>query len=257
MRPVSVIMPVLNGERYIRAAIESILQQTWSDLELIVINDGSTDETGVILSSYNDPRLCVLTHEHSQGIARSLNNGIQNSTGRYICRMDADDIAMPTRVEQQLAYLEKNPAVAMVGCNTILIDSGGRTIGTEEYPLSDEAIKAIMWVHNPFAHGTVAMRRSVLDEIGVYSTRFLHNEDYDLWLRILSRFEAANLPDRLLQRRIHGTSVSGMHETEMVKYRLQMLSNAVFHHYRNPLYAVHLARPLAAYLFRRIWRMFT
>lgn len=256
MIPVSIIMPVLNGEKYLREAIESVFRQSWSDFELVVVNDGSVDRTGNILASCPDRRLRVLSNDRTQGIATSLNRGVQSAQGKYIVRMDADDIAVPSRVKHQVDFLEKNPGIAMVGCNTLLIDAEGRTIGTENYPITDEDIRKTVWVHNPFAHGSVVLRRSVLDEVGLYSTRFLHNEDYDLWLRILSRFRAANLPDRLLMRRVHGASISGSHEIEMVRNRWHTLAHAVFDYYRKPHYAIYLVRPLAAYGFRVIRSMF-
>jgi glycosyltransferase involved in cell wall biosynthesis len=249
---VSVIMPVFNSEDFIAGAVRSILSQTYPDFELIVIDDGSMDATATILGSFHDSRLQILTNDVNRGIVESLNRGLRSSTGEYVARMDADDESLPERLERQVAYLEKYRDVAMVGTAVSLIDEQGATIGREEFPLADATIRKTIFVHNPFCHGSVLIRREVLQRSGGYDGRFVHNEDYDLWLRIGAQHRLANLPDTLLRRRIHGGNITSRLETELTAYRIRTLGHAIVSYYRNPFYAIYMIRPILAYAFRRL-----
>jgi GT2 family glycosyltransferase len=140
----------------------------------------------------------------------------------------------------------------MVGTSIVLVDDRGAIIGREDYPLADAAIRKSIFVHNPFCHGSVLIRRDVLHRCGGYDARFVHNEDYDLWLRIAARYRLANLPDVLLRRRIHEGNITSRLETELTGYRIRTLAHAIVSYYRNPLYAIYLLRPALAYGVRRV-----
>ena len=252
MPRVSVLMPVFNGEQFLLAAIESILGQGFTGFEMIVVDDGSTDNTPEILRSIRDSRLRLLRNERNLGIVAALNRGLEYASGEYICRMDADDIALPGRLEQQVSFLDANPKCVLVGTHARLIDDRGNEIGVEAPPASDAHIRRIMFVHNPFIHGSVMLRSSALRAVGRYDDRFLHNEDYDLWLRIASLHSVANLPEILVSRRIHGNAITVAHELELVRYRIRTLRHAILHYYRKPAYLVHVVRPVLAYAYRRI-----
>jgi len=165
--------------------------------------------------------------------------------------MDADDVALPDRISRQARFLAIHPEVALVGCATSLIDEEGHEIGTEVYPESDKGIRSIMFVHNPFIHGTVVIRASVLAACGPYDARYLHNEDYDLWLRVASRYRVANLPDVLLRRRVHGGSITFRETVAQTGYRARTIAHAAWSYYRNPVYTLYAVRPAVAYLLRR------
>jgi glycosyltransferase involved in cell wall biosynthesis len=252
MALVSVVMPVFNAERFVRAAVESVLGQTHGDLELIAIDDGSRDASPAILGSMADRRLRILTNERNRGIVESLNRGLAAARGRYVARMDADDEALPERLERQVAFLEGHPEVTMVGSAAVLIDEAGRETGREEHPLTDRAIRRIMFVHNPFCHGSILLRAEALAACGGYDGRFRHNEDYDLWLRIAARHRVANLREPLIRRRRHAGSITARLETELTGYRVRTLTHAIAAYYRNPLYLIHVGRPVLAYGFRRL-----
>jgi glycosyltransferase involved in cell wall biosynthesis len=246
-------MPVFNAESFVAGAVQSILAQTHTNFELIAIEDGSTDRTADILRSFHDKRLRIITNNGNRGIVESLNAGLGSAAGEYIARMDADDEALPERFERQLAFITLRPDVAVLGTSVQLIDESGQAIGHEGFPLTDAAIRKTMFVHNPFCHGSVLIRREVLTQCGGYDGRFLHNEDYDLWLRIGARHQLANLPDTLLRRRIHRESITSKREIELTAYRIRTLAHAVFSYYRNPLYAVYLVRPVLAFAARRFF----
>ncbi len=249
---VSVVMPVYNGERFLAEAVESILSQTLSTFEFIIVNDGSTDGTAAWLNGVSDRRVKVLTNETNKGIIFSLNKGIRESIGEFIARMDADDISFPDRLEQQVRFLRSHGTVAAVGGQTVLIDEKGNQTGEGKYPSNWESIKKSLFIHNPFAHGSVLLRREFLGSGDVYDPRFLHNEDYNLWLRLASAHQLENLPSVVLKRRVHGQNITVQKEKELVYYRRVTLQHAFETYYKRPHLKVHLLRPWLAYQILRM-----
>jgi glycosyltransferase involved in cell wall biosynthesis len=247
---VSIILPVYNGERFIAKAVESILNQTYRLYEFIIIDDGSRDATISIINTFHDDRIVLLQNSDNLGIVESLNKGIQKAKGEYICRMDADDISVDTRLEKQVQFLEDNKQIAVVGSQTVLIDENDREIGSEVYPVSPQNISKSIFLHNPFAHGSILIRASVFKECGSYDSRFIYNEDYDLWLRIGSKYLLANMPIQLLKRRIHDSNITVMKEIELVKFRLKTLHHALTTYYHNPFLFIYLFRPVLAIGYR-------
>lgn len=245
---VSVIMPVYNGAKYIDEAIESILHQTFSAFEFIIIDDGSTDDTVQHIKRFNDPRILLLKNEYNMGITRSLNRGLEAAKGEYICRMDADDISLPMRIEKQVEFLKTHATIAVVGGRSVLIDSTGHVIGYEG--VARKKIGLSKFVHNPFIHGSVMIRKSILETVGYYDVSAIHNEDYNLWLRLLSRFQGCVLDEILLKRRLHAESITSTKEVELVKYRLKTLHHAILHYYRNPALFIFLIRPALAFCYK-------
>ena len=180
------------------------MAQTFRGFELIVVDDGSTDGTPDVLRRYrHDGRLVVLTHGTNRGLTPALTTGCRRAQGRYIARLDADDIAHPDRLARQVTYLEERPDVAILGSAAIFTDASGREFARFRYPATHEAIRERLQTGSAFVHSTVTMRRDDFERVGGYrlSPRC---EDYDLWLRTVERFRAANLPDYLVRYRIHG-----------------------------------------------------
>lgn len=224
---VSILMPVYNGERYLRAAIDSMLAQTLTDFELIAINDASSDSSAAILASYADARLRVLTQDINTGIVGALNNGLTAARGRYIARMDADDISYPQRLAKQTAVMEAHPEIGLLG-SWIRGFGDVRRSYVHRYPQQHDEIRALMLFENPFAHSTVMFRRTLLTEHGLrYSERFKYVEDWALWWQLSSVSRVANLPEVLVDYRINkagssytGTSVQTTSRLRFVEERL-------------------------------------
>ncbi len=213
---ISVVLPVFNAEAFVRDAVKSILAQTFGDFELIIINDGSTDGSGVILREMaaNDLRI-VLVERSNAGLVAALNEGIALARGEYIARMDADDVAMPERFALQHAYMHAFPQIAVLGSFIKIIDKSGKFIRNGEYPVSPLATARFLEYGCPLAHPTVMMRKNIVIEVGCYRKAFAHCEDYDLWLRISELgYSIANLPQFLLSYRVHGSNVSAVHRQE-------------------------------------------
>lgn len=213
--PVSIVMSVFNGESYLSEAIESILGQTFPDFEFIIIDDGSTDRTPEILADYaaREKRIRIL-HQQNRGRVESLNTGIGVASGKYIARMDADDIALPLRIEKQFSFMERNHEVGLLGGAFELMNARGEMLRTVSPPVEDADIKTTLAVYNPICHPTVLMRKDVGLAAGLYRKALLDADDYDLWLRIGERSKLANLAESILRYRIHPgqTSVRGMRQ---------------------------------------------
>jgi len=204
---VSVVMPVLNGEKYLRLAIESVLNQTFSDFEFIIINDGSTDETEKIINSYNDPRIKYIQNSENLGLSKSFNIGIRATTGELIARMDADDISVNDRLEKQVKYLKNHLDISILGSAIIRIDESGQKLGVSSRPTSHEGVKWQSLFSTPLFHPTV-MARAVVLKGNLFDENLHNSEDYELWSRLLfttsTRF--ANLREPLLRYRVFSKS---------------------------------------------------
>ncbi len=204
---VSVVLPVYNAEKYIQVAIESILGQSYTNLEMIIIDDGSTDNSLSIIKSFTDKRIRLVQNDQNLKLIRTLNKGLELSRGVYIARMDADDIAMPERLEKQVKYLEVHSSVGICGS---YVEIFGDQIENKvwKYPLVDKDIRAEMLFKSPFAHPSVMLRKQIISDYNIrYNERYLHAEDYDFWVLIAEKSQLANIPEVLLKYRIHNNQV--------------------------------------------------
>lgn len=207
---ISVIMPVYNGEKYLREAIDSILNQSYYKFEFIIINDGSTDQTLNILHSYDDPRI-LLINQNNQGVIASLNSGVSQSRGKYIARMDSDDISFPERLEKQFYFLENHPDYHIVGTTFLIIDEKGSVQGINPVLLRDQDLRREILIETIFGHGTVMMKKEIVQKLGLYRRDVIHVEDYDLWVRFSKVGKVANLQEVLYLWRDHTQSISRLH----------------------------------------------
>jgi glycosyltransferase involved in cell wall biosynthesis len=222
--PITVLMPVYNASLFLREAIESILNQTYKNFEFIIINDGSTDSSLQIIESFKDPRIKLVNNERNLGIIKTRNKGLQLAKGKYIANMDADDISLPTRLEKQFTFLEKNPDVAVIASKLVLINQNNDEIGIwpEDYHISDRnEIRKVLPIINCIGQPTVMIKNSVMKEIG-YNSKYINGiEDWGLWLDILSNnYIIEKLDDVLLRYRIHSNSITVSGNLSGVKNRI-------------------------------------
>jgi len=204
---ISVIMPVYNGERFLQQAIDSILSQTFADFEFIIINDGSTDSTKQILEKTNDKRIIIIDNENNFGMVKSLNRGIQKARGKYIARMDADDISLPDRFQMQFDFLEKNKNVGVCGTFMKVMDKDGK-VQYSDWPYSfNSKENYIHFLFNcPLAHPSIMGKRELFLE-NPYEFSF-PVEDYELWERLSHKTVLVNIEKVLLLYRVHGENGS-------------------------------------------------
>lgn len=223
---VSVLMCVYNGEKYLREAIDSILHQTYTDFELIIVNDGSTDTSEEIIFLYNDERIKYIKNETNLRLQASLNKGLENCSGRFIARMDADDISLPTRFQQQVEFLEYHPEIGVVGTGFIFIDGNGTQYESVQYPASPSELQWSLFFSCPIVHPSVMMRKEVIDSVGGYDTQLKHAEDYDLWCRLCFVTKFSNLENTLLKLRKHDSNAS-LDYTNLINQTVSISQNLI------------------------------
>ena len=227
---ISVVLPVYNAEAYVREAVESILAQSFTDFECIIINDGSTDGSEAILRELaaHDTRI-VLVERPNGGLVSALNGGIKIARADLIARMDADDVAMPERFALQHARMIEQPELAVLGSFIRVMDKAGNIIRLGEYPLTPKEAARHVERDCPVAHPAVMMQRDAVLKAGGYRKAFSHAEDYDLWLRMIDLgYAIANLPQPLLNYRAHGANVTEVHwEANRRSFTLTRLAHQV------------------------------
>jgi len=202
---VTVLLPVYNGEQYLKLAIDSILNQTYKNIDLLLIDDGSTDGTIEIIKSYADPRIRLVRNEHNLGLTATFNKGIDLAIGKYVARMDADDIAINTRIEKQVNFLEGHKEVTMVDCVMEVIDKDGNSLKKYNSDIiSEKEIRRSLPYNNHLGHSSIMIRANIYKK---YKYRKTDAEDYDLWLRLANDNHVIHKIDEpLLKYRLHGNS---------------------------------------------------
>ncbi len=195
---ISVVLPVYNCPDYIGVAIKSILDQTFENFEFVIIDDGSTDNTPEIIQTFTDPRIRFF-QQQNQGLAATLNRGIELARGKYIARQDQDDISMPERLAKQVKYLDSHPECGMVGTWAEIWEEEKKTERAIRPPGDNAILQYELLFKNPFVHSSMMLRKSALEQVGGYSTDRERQppEDYELWLRIAHEYEVANIPEIL------------------------------------------------------------
>lgn len=199
-------MPVYNAEKYLKETIDSILRQTFTDFELLIINDGSSDGSEDIILSCYDKRIRYKKNPTNLKLIETLNKGIELSSGKYIIRMDADDVSLPQRLQKQVDFMEKHPDVGVCGSWFEIFGKEKKII---KYPEKDEDIRIMMLYQTPFCHPAVVIRKEILLQHNIrFSPDFIHAEDYEMWVRLMGLTRFANIQEVLLLYRLHESSVS-------------------------------------------------
>jgi len=214
---VSVLMPVHNGETFVEGAVESILSQTFEHFELIIGDDGSTDQTLEIISrlAAKDQRIRLIHNSRCQGISKTLNKAARQARGPLIARMDSDDWAHETRFSLQISAFQQAANLVLCGSNVAHVDKQMRPLFHTVLPVSDWEIRCAALFENPFAHPSVMMRTKAFHRAGGYNEEFSTTQDYDLWIRLFAQGEVRNLKESLVKMRRHDQSVSAlMHQVQ-------------------------------------------
>ncbi|HEV8437226.1 MAG TPA: glycosyltransferase [Methylomirabilota bacterium] len=248
-------MSVRDGAPWVSEAVASVLAQTASDLELIVIDDGSTDATPELIAAVRDPRLRV-ERQPSLGLTRCLNRAIALARAPLLARLDADDVAAAERLARQRSFLDSHPDVGLLGTGAREVDASGREVRTVRPPADDAAIRRALIRANPFVHSSVMMRRSVVEQVNGYDETLPVAQDYDLWMRMSRHTRLANLPAPLVVRRLVPGRISAERDAERLQTEARVRWRAV----RSGAYpswcAIFLLKPLGALCLPRPLRRF-
>lgn len=204
----TVLTAVYNGERWLRDSLGSVLGQDFRDFELLVVNDASSDGSADILAGIDDPRLVVLHNERNLGLAASLNRGLEAARGDMLLRHDADDVSLPGRFARQMAFMDMHPEVGVCGGGMHMVDEDGESCGMYETPVDHGPIVWEVGFGHAFAHPTVSMRTDVLRNAGGYDEGWRNAEDQELWTRLAWETRLANIPETLVNYRLHGGMAS-------------------------------------------------
>jgi glycosyltransferase involved in cell wall biosynthesis len=219
MKPpdLSIIMPVYNTVSYLGESVESVLSQSFTDFELIIIDDASTDGSAELLNNFRDDRIKILTNTQNKGIVFSRNRGLNEAQGNFIAQFDSDDVARPDKFEKQIDFLKRNPDFGMVGSWVRMIDSEGKLIKQKwRLPAKPHLIPAIMLFRNYFVQSTIVARHGAIPE-GGYKTGYDVVEDYKMWIEIANKYKVWNLPEYLVNYRVHGSSATNSDSTRLNK----------------------------------------
>ena len=231
---VTVLMSVYNGGKYLRPSVESILNQTYKDFEFFIVNDQSTDDSVKIIESFHDKRIVIHHNEMNLGLTKSLNVGLKLARGKYVARMDADDIAFEMWLEKLMHYFRKHPEHAAVGSSAVVIDGAGKKKEIRRAPINLHEIIFRVFFAPPMNHVSVLLNKELILENGGYDEKFRITQDYELWSSLIrNRYTITNLPDILVSYRVHSHSVGfieankrGFQEkTETMFRNIQSLTN--------------------------------
>ncbi|MDZ7587279.1 MAG: glycosyltransferase, partial [Patescibacteria group bacterium] len=252
MKPtLTVILPVYNQQASVLAAVDSILNQTYSDFIFIIIDDASSDRSLEILqaAARKDQRIKLIINHHHLGLTKSLNKALRFVKTKYISRMDADDLALPTRFAKQTQFLESHPETMLLGTAAYLIDDTGKQIGLKRFPSDHQHLRSLILKYCPFIHPTWMFHRSLISEIGEYNPDFPFSQDYELALRIVSRFKTANLAEPLLKYRVDSSQAISLKNLKKQEYLALKARFLALINYGYPVAeAWKLIKPLLSFL---------
>ena len=228
---ITVLMPVYNGSRYLAAAIDSILSQTYTDFEFLIIDDASGDGSCNIIKSYNDTRIRLIVNKKNLGQTRSLNKGIQLAKGEFIARIDQDDISFNNRLELQISFMKDNPSIILLGTAFQTIDEHG-TLLTHYYPpTTHKEIINSFTSYCPIAHSSVIFQRLPVYNLGGYPENYVFSQDFALWQKLSVQYQEANLPIELVQIRKHSGQTGLSHGSKqiLIKEKISINKEALIH----------------------------
>ena len=212
---------------YLKNAVESILQQTYKNFEFIILNDASSDETQKYLKNLKDQRIKLIVNKKNLGLAKSLNKTLDIAKGRFIARMDADDVSLPKRLEEQLFFLKKHPKIDLCGTWVDLIDSDGKIVGEKKYPTKSKDVKKSIYWYTAVIHPTFMAKKTFFEKIGGYRVNYDFAEDYDLLQRAKKIFTIVNIPKKLLLWRLQNNRRSRKNMQKIDKVDLKIKIEAL------------------------------
>jgi glycosyltransferase involved in cell wall biosynthesis len=250
MPKVSVILCVYNGAQFLAEAIESVLKQTFTDFEFIILDDKSTDSSLHIISDFahRDSRIKIIKNVQNIGLTKSLNIACRVANGQYLARIDADDVCLLERLVRQVAFLDANPNCALVGSWVEIIDEAGNILRTVKYPTGSKDLKKDLIKYNPFFHSSIIMSKDAFYSIGLYNEEFRFAQDYELYFRIAKKYDIANLPEVLISYRESKGTITSVKNRQQISCVIRAKYKAIRDRQYPIWSSVYLLRSCLAWL---------
>ncbi len=248
---ISVIMSVYNGQDFLQASVKSILNQTCSDFEFLIVDDASTDSSPVLLEGLakSDNRIKIIKNQFNLGLTKSLNLALDQARGQYIARLDADDLAYPDRLKHQLDFLENNPDYVLLGTAADVIDDNCKVLFQIKPPTESEKIVKSLIKFNPFIHSSIMFRKSIVDLLGGYDSDLKYAQDYELYFRLINKGLLGNLSDVLVAYRDRQSSITAQKNRSQIKTVLKVQIRALYKKQYPIKCLVYLIKPILFLVF--------
>jgi len=224
---ISVVIPTYNESRYLKEAISSILNQTYKKIEVIVVDDGSTDDTREIVKSFDDPRI-IYIFQKNRGPSNARNVGIKRVNRKYIAFLDSDDLWLKEKLEKQVDFMEKNSEIGLLGTGCYEVNDKVKILGKKIFPVKNKILQKDLIKYNPFIQSSIMIKREVFDKISLwYDERFRESEDYELWLRVADNYKIANLREALTIKRYRKEELSPAKDKKQLYFVLEAKKAAI------------------------------
>jgi len=222
---ISVIIPTYNQSECLKEAIESVLNQTYKNIEIIVIDDGSTDNTLGVVGSFDNKIVCI--QQKNKGASSARNIGIKKANGEYLAFLDSDDMWIKNKLEKQIDFIKKNPEIGLLGTGCYQMINIGKVIHKKIFPNKNEILQKDLIKYNPFIQSSVMVKKDVFNHIDLYDEKFKESEDYDLWLRIAQKYKVANLEQALVTKRYYEKGLSKNKDNKQLYFALKAKKDAI------------------------------
>ena len=237
---VSIIIPTYNQSQYLEEAIESALNQTYKNIEIIIVDDGSTDNTPEVIKSFDNKIIYI--QQKNKGASSARNTGIKKANGEYIAFLDADDMWLKNKLENQIKFIQNNPEIGLLGTGCYQMIDMSKMIHKKIFPAKNEILQKDLIKYNPFIQSSVMIKKDVFNSIGLYDEKFKESEDYDLWLRIAQKYKVANLEQALVTKKYYAEGLSKDKDNKQLYFVLKAKNNAIKRGQYSKLYYFYILK---------------
>jgi len=237
---VSIIIPTYNQSQYLEEAIESVLNQTYKNIEIIIVDDGSTDNTSEVVKSFDNKIIYI--QQKNKGASGARNTGIKKANGQYIAFLDADDMWLKNKLEKQIEFIQNNPEIGLLGTGCYQMIDMSKMIHKKIFPAKNEILQKDLIKYNPFIQSSVMIKKDVFNHIDLYDEKFKESEDYDLWLRIAQKYKVANLEQSLVTKKYYAKGLSKDKDNKQLYFALKAKKNSINRGQYSKLYYFYILK---------------
>lgn len=238
---ISIVIPTYNQSEYLQEAVESVLNQTYKNIEIIIVDDGSTDNTLGVVRSFDNNKI-IYIQQKNKGASSARNTGIKKANGEYIAFLDSDDLWLKNKLRKQIDFIKENPEIGLLGTGCYQMINIGKMIHKKIFPFENKILQKDLIKYNPFIQSSVMIRKNVFDDIGLYDEKFKESEDYDLWLRIAQKYKIANLPEALITKRYYEKGLCLSKDSKQLYFVLKAKKNAISRGQYSKLYYSYILK---------------